>query len=236
MGRPSKYPRELRERAFRTVAEVPADYPSEYQAMAAVAQMRCRARSASVRSPHALDTHDQNGGKHMEHVAATCGIDWVENHHDIALVDTDGRVITIRRVGTDANEFSELLGLIAENGRDPESTPIAIETDNLFVVAVVGAGFSVHPGNPRALARYRERHRQAGGKSDPADAITLVYVLRIHKQLHRPLRVKAFARRQQKAICDLHQTVSRLRSVVVASAVIDSARRPPGQKQSSGNQ
>lgn len=39
MGRPSKYPRELRERAVRMVAEVRSDYPSEYQAMTAVAQM-----------------------------------------------------------------------------------------------------------------------------------------------------------------------------------------------------
>ena len=39
MGRPSKYPRELRERAVRMVAEVRTDYPSEYQAMTAVAQM-----------------------------------------------------------------------------------------------------------------------------------------------------------------------------------------------------
>ena len=39
MGRPSKYPRELRERAVRMVAEVRPDYPSEYQAMTSVAQM-----------------------------------------------------------------------------------------------------------------------------------------------------------------------------------------------------
>ena len=39
MGRPSKYPRELRERAVRMVVEVRADYPSAYQAMTAVAQM-----------------------------------------------------------------------------------------------------------------------------------------------------------------------------------------------------
>ena len=39
MGRPSKYPRELRERAVRMVAEVRPDYPSEYAAIAAVAGM-----------------------------------------------------------------------------------------------------------------------------------------------------------------------------------------------------
>ena len=36
MGRPSQYPRELRERAVRMVAEVRPDYPSEYAAMTAV--------------------------------------------------------------------------------------------------------------------------------------------------------------------------------------------------------
>ncbi|WP_395246086.1 IS3 family transposase [Agromyces sp. MMS24-K17] len=39
MARPSKYPRELRERAVRMVVEVRPDYPSEYQAMTAVAGM-----------------------------------------------------------------------------------------------------------------------------------------------------------------------------------------------------
>lgn len=39
MGRPSKYPRELRERAVRMVAEVRPDYPSEYAAITAVAGM-----------------------------------------------------------------------------------------------------------------------------------------------------------------------------------------------------
>lgn len=39
MGRPSKYPRELRERAVCMVAEVRPDYPSECAAMIAVAQM-----------------------------------------------------------------------------------------------------------------------------------------------------------------------------------------------------
>ena len=50
MGRPSKYPRELRERAVRMVAEVRADYASEYQAITAVAQM------LGIGSPETLRT------------------------------------------------------------------------------------------------------------------------------------------------------------------------------------
>lgn len=39
MARPNTYPRELRERAVRMVAEVRPDYPSEYAAITAVAGM-----------------------------------------------------------------------------------------------------------------------------------------------------------------------------------------------------
>ena len=39
MARPTKYPRELRERAVRMVAEVRPDYPSEHAAMIAVSGM-----------------------------------------------------------------------------------------------------------------------------------------------------------------------------------------------------
>ncbi len=39
MGRPSKYPDELRERAVRMVAEVRPQYPSQWAAITAVAGM-----------------------------------------------------------------------------------------------------------------------------------------------------------------------------------------------------
>lgn len=52
MARPSKYPRELRERAVRMVVEVRPEYPSEYQAMAGVAQM------LGIGSPETVRTWD----------------------------------------------------------------------------------------------------------------------------------------------------------------------------------
>lgn len=160
----------------------------------------------------------------MAEIEMTCGIDWAENHHDVALVDDIGRVIAKRRVTADMTGFRELLELIAQHGGHPETMPVAIETDkNLFVVALAAAGFTVYPINPRALARYRERHGQSGGKSDPADAIALAHVLRTDRHLHRSLpansdgalTLKALARQHQEAIWALHQTVSRLRSVLL---------------------
>lgn len=157
-------------------------------------------------------------------MAITCGIDWAEAHHDVALADTEGRTLARARITSDAAGFSTLLELIAEHGGCLEETPVAIETDkNLLVVALVGAGFTVYPINPRAVARYRERHGQAGGKSDPGDAAILANVLRTDKHMHRPLpavseqasAVKALARQHQEAIWALNQTVSRLRSVLL---------------------
>jgi len=154
----------------------------------------------------------------------TCGIDWAEVHHDVALVDAEGNTIAKARIDVGAAGFSELLNLIAENGGSPEQTPVAIETDkNLIVVAPDGSGFTVYPINPRAVARYRERHGQAGGKSDPGDAAVLAHVLRTDLHMHRPLpavsaqglAIKAMARQHQEAIWAMNQITSRLRSVLL---------------------
>jgi transposase len=154
----------------------------------------------------------------------TCGIDWAEAHHDAALVDEDGKVIARQRITADLNGFTELVELMTEHGGNAEEVPIAIETDkNLLVVALSAAGFTIYPINPRAVARYRERHVQSGGKSDPGDALVLANILRTDLHNHRPLpalseealAVRALARQHQEAIWAMHQTVSRLRSVLL---------------------
>ena len=118
----------------------------------------------------------------------TCGIDWAERHHDVALVDDNGQTIAKKRIDTGLTGFTELLAVIADHGGEPGSVPVAIETDkNLIVVALLAGGFTVYAINPRAVARYRERHSQAGGKSDPGDAIVLAHILRTDRHQHRSM-------------------------------------------------
>lgn len=45
-----------------------------------------------------------------------CGIDWASDHHDVALVNGDGRLIARRRIGNDAAGLAELLAMLAETG------------------------------------------------------------------------------------------------------------------------
>ncbi len=154
----------------------------------------------------------------------TCGIDWAEGHHDVAPMDDRGTILAHARIDTGPGGFAALLRMIAQQGGCAQSTPIGIETDkNLLVVALACVGFSVYPINPRAVARYRERFGQAGGKSDAADAAILADILRTDRHQHRQLpavsesaaAVKALARQHQEAVWALHQTTSRLRSVLL---------------------
>ena len=75
----------------------------------------------------------------------TCGVDWSEAQHDVAIVDDQGRVVARARVSDDAAGFSQLLELLAEHGDgEPMPIEIAIETDKgLFVAALTAAGFTL---------------------------------------------------------------------------------------------
>lgn len=157
----------------------------------------------------------------------TCGIDWAEQHHDVAVLDACGGVLARARINTGMTGFTRLMALLAEHVDDADqlaSVPIAIETDkNLLVVALQAAGMTVFAINPRAVARYRERHGQSGKKSDPGDAFVLADLLRTDRHQHRPLpavsdqasAIKALARQHQDAIWAVNQTVSRLRSLLL---------------------
>jgi len=151
-----------------------------------------------------------------------CGIDWAEDHHDIALADRDGQLLARRRISDDAAGLAALLALLAEHGDTPDApVPVAIETPRGLLVACLRAtGRKVYPVNPMAVARYRDRHSVAGKKSDHGDSFVLANVLRTDLHAHRPLpadtelaqAIAVLARAQQDAVWDRTQACNRLRS------------------------
>ena len=100
------------------------------------------------------------------------GIDWAEDHHDIALADGDGKLLARQRISDDAAGLARAAGLLAAHGDSAEDPiPVAIETPRGLLVACLGAtGRNVYPINPMAVARYRDRHSVACRKSDHGDA------------------------------------------------------------------
>ncbi|MFE6502288.1 IS110 family transposase [Kitasatospora sp. NPDC057738] len=152
----------------------------------------------------------------------TCGIDWAEDHHDVAVVDSEAHLLGKLRISDDAAGFQDLLRLLAEHGDSPDDPiPIAIETSRGLLVACLRAsGRRVFAINPMAVARYRDRHVVSRKKSDHQDAVVLANILRTDAELHRPLPgdsdlVKAIgvlARAQQDAVWDRTRAHNRLRS------------------------
>jgi transposase len=151
-----------------------------------------------------------------------CGIDWAEDHHDVALVDAGGQVLARLRITDDAAGLAALLELLAEHGdsqQDP--VPAAIETPRGLLVACLRAtGRPVYPVNPMSVARYRDRHSVAGRKSDKGDSAVLANVLRTDLHAHRPLpadselaqAIAVLARAQQDAVWERVHAQNKLRS------------------------
>jgi len=151
-----------------------------------------------------------------------CGIDWAEDHHDIALVSRDGTLLARRRISDDAAGLAALVALLAEYGDTPgDPVPVAIETPRGLLVACLRAtGRPVYPVNPMSVARYRDRHSVAGKKSDHGDSFVLANVLRTDMHAHRPLpadselaqAIAVLARAQQDAVWDRTTAHNKLRS------------------------
>jgi transposase len=157
-------------------------------------------------------------------MSVTCGIDWAEDHHDVALVDADGTLVAKRRISDDAAGFALLLALFADTGDDPKDpTPVAIETNRGLLVACLRAtGRQVYAINPKAVDRYRDRHSVARKKSDTGDALVLAHILRTDRPAHRPLpadselaqAIAVLARAQQDAVWERTCAHNKLRSLL----------------------
>jgi transposase len=157
-------------------------------------------------------------------VSVFCGIDWAEDHHDVALVDQAGTLIGKGRIGDDAAGFAVLLQMLTEAGDHPEEPiPVAIETSRGLLVACLRAtGRPVFPINPMSVSRYRDRHSVARRKSDAGDALVLANILRTDLPAHRPLpadselaqAIAVLARAQQDAVWHRTGTHNQLRSLL----------------------
>jgi transposase len=153
-----------------------------------------------------------------------CGIDWAEHHHDVALVDATGTLLTKRRITDDADGYRVLLELLAEYGDTPQAPiPVAIETSHGLLVAALRTGKRrIYAVNPLSAARYRDRHGVSRKKSDPGDALVLANILRTDINAHRPLpadsdlarAITVLARAQQDAVWHRQQLVNQVRSLL----------------------
>ena len=151
------------------------------------------------------------------------GIDWSERHHDVCVLDVDGRVLGTARVSEGIDGIARLHEVLATHADEPGEVVVGIETDRgLLVGALVAAGYEVFAINPLSVDRYRDRHRSSGAKSDSGDAKVLADLVRTDRANHRPVAgdteladgIKLIARTHQSFCWERQRHVNRLRSAL----------------------
>ncbi len=149
------------------------------------------------------------------------GDDWAEDHHDIHIMDDQGRRLATKRLPEGVEGIARLHALVGARTEDPSQVLVGIETDRgLWVTALVAAGYRVFAVNPMAAARYRERHHVGGSKSDAADAKMLADLVRTDAHNHRQVAgdtaqvegIKVVARAHQSMVWSRTRETNRLRN------------------------
>jgi hypothetical protein len=117
------------------------------------------------------------------------GIDCAEEHHDVCVLNSEGRGLGRRRIPdtlAGGEELHALVGGHAGEDDEPDQVVMGIEKDRgLIVTDLVTSGYQVFAVNPLAAARYHERHHVTGAKSDPGDAKVLGDLVRTDRINHR---------------------------------------------------
>jgi transposase len=151
------------------------------------------------------------------------GNDWADDHHDVCVMAADGTVLAERRFLEGLAGMSQLQELVGVYADDVSEVLVGSETDQgMWVEYLVAAGFGVVAVNPRSVARYRERTRPGGGKSDRSDARLLADMVRTDGHLHRRVAgnteeasaVRALARAHQGLVWERTRHGNRLRATL----------------------
>jgi hypothetical protein len=148
------------------------------------------------------------------------GDDWAEDHHDVEVMDEAGKVLARRRLPEGAAGIAQLHALTGAHLGEDAEVVVGIETGRgPWVTALIAAGYTVYPVNPKQASRYRERHGVSGAKSDGGDAHMLADMVRTDSHQLRPAAgdspeaeaVKVTARMHKTMIWERTRAVQRLR-------------------------
>jgi transposase len=120
--------------------------------------------------------------------AATIGLDWADQKHDLWLRPADGSKAEHLRLEQTPEALHEWVAKMRQrfgNGR----LALAVETSRGPIIsALMAYDFIVlFPVNPKALKSYRDAFAVSGAKDDRTDAQLLEELVRLHPEKLRPL-------------------------------------------------
>lgn len=113
------------------------------------------------------------------------GFDWADDHHDVVVVDREGRIVEEFRFDDSAEGWQLLVRKLSPY---PHAAVVIETSSGATVERLLEGGYAVYPVNPKAAKRYRERKAPSGTKSDRFDAWSLADALRLDGHTWRVLK------------------------------------------------
>ena len=112
-------------------------------------------------------------------VAAWVGLDWADQQHVICLYEVATGQRTVSRLEQKPEALQDWLSQLRQRFG---GSPVAIvleQARGAVIYALLSADFvRLYPVNPQSLASYRKAYAPSGAKSDPADAVLLMEMVR----------------------------------------------------------
>ena len=149
-------------------------------------------------------------------LAAYIGIDWADDHHDIALQVAGQAAIETQRLAHTPAALTDWLATLATRFAG-QPVGIALETSRgPLVHALLEVPFVVlYQINPRSLARFREAFTPSGAKDDGPDAQLLLTMLVQHRAALRAWTPDDVATRTLRRLVEHRRTAVALRTQLV---------------------
>ena len=113
------------------------------------------------------------------------GFDWAKDHHDVVIVDQQGKILKHLTFEHSAEGWTQWKELVAGYPH----LAVAIETNQgAAIEQLLESGVVVYPVNPKSAERYRDRKAPSGTKTDYLDAWSLGDALRVDGHGWRSLK------------------------------------------------
>ena len=144
------------------------------------------------------------------------GVDWSEDHDDVAVLDEAGDVLGELRIADTMDGVAAVHELVGRLRQTPGHVVVGTESvHHLVIRALSASGYVVYEINPMAASRYRDRHHLSGAKSDRGDAKMLADVVRTDRHNHRPHAGDSDLSEAIKVLARTHKTLIQERQTQV---------------------
>ena len=138
------------------------------------------------------------------------GIDWSDSLHWVYITNDTGDRLAAFSVEHTPEGIESLFLKVKEHAVNQADVLFALETSNgLLAGAILEAGFTLYPINPKVVDRCRDRHTMSGKKDDLFDSMVLADILRTDRHIHRALVPDSLLTRELRAYTDGYEALVR---------------------------